>query len=143
MEFQPDDNQATKIIDQMMDKDFFSQWLGIERIAEGLGFCTLKMKVRKEMLNGFGIVHGGITYSLADSAFAFASNSHGRQSVSIETAISHMVALKEGEVMIAEAKEERVTNKLGFYTIRVTRPDETLIALFRGTVYRTEKTWAI
>ena len=71
---------ATAIIDAMMKKDLFSQWLGIERVEERVGYCKLKMTVRPEMCNGFEIAHGGITYSLADSALAFASNSNGRPS---------------------------------------------------------------
>ena len=85
---------ATKVVDQMYNNDPFSQWLGIERVEDGEGTSILKMTVRREMLNGFAIAHGGITYSLADSALAFASNSHGIQSVSIETGISHIKPLK-------------------------------------------------
>ena len=65
---------STRVIDQMYAKDYFTQWLGIERIEEGPGICTLRMTVRKEMLNGFAIAHGGITYSFADSALAVACN---------------------------------------------------------------------
>jgi len=88
-----------KIINKMFDQDAFSQWLGIEIIDVSEGFCQLKMTVRKEMLNGFQIAHGGIAYSLADSALAFASNSHGRKSLSVETSISHTVSVKEGDVL--------------------------------------------
>ena len=84
---------ATQVVDQMMGKDLFSQWLGVERLGEGKGWCKLKMTIRPEMCNGFEIAHGGISYSLADSALAFASNSHGRHAVSIETSISHIRAL--------------------------------------------------
>ena len=79
---------ATEIIDAMMAKDYFSQWLGIERLDEGKGFCKLRMKIRKEMCNGFEIAHGGVVFSLADSALAFASNSHGREAVSLETSMT-------------------------------------------------------
>jgi acyl-CoA thioesterase len=78
------------IIDGMFNNDLFSQWLGIERLQQGIGHCKLRMIIRKEMCNGFGIAHGGITYSLADSALAFASNSHGQEALSIETSISHI-----------------------------------------------------
>ena len=90
---------ATRVVGRMFEKDYFSQWLGIERISEGEGTCTLLMTVRREMLNGFGIAHGGITYSLADSALAFACNSHGRKSVSVETSISHTKSVKEGDIL--------------------------------------------
>ena len=135
--------RARAVVDRMFDRDYFSQWLGIERVEEDAGRCVLRMKVRKEMLNGFGIAHGGITYSFADSALAFACNSHGRKSVSVETSISHLVSLKEGEVIIATAQEESVTNKIGLYQVRVTKEDGTLVALFKGTVYRTSVDWDV
>src|SRR3954462_5193319 len=108
---------AERVVDQMYDQDWFSQWLGIERLETTAGHCILKLKIRKEMLNGFGIAHGGITYSLADSALAFASNSKGKQSLSIETSIAHIISLKEGETLIAEAFCETETNKLGHYKV--------------------------
>jgi acyl-CoA thioesterase len=100
------------------------------------------MEVRDEMVNGFGIAHGGITYSLADSALAFASNSHGRKAVSIETSINHLKPVKPGDIIIAEAEEMSLTNRLGVYHIRVTRGDE-LIAHFKGVVFRKDEHWDI
>lgn len=129
-----------EIVNQMMDKDYFSQWLGITVLEVGEGACKLQMTVRKEMLNGFGIAHGGITYSFADSALAFASNSQGQKSVSVETSISHTQSLKEGDTIIGEAKEEYRSNKIAVYSIKVSKDGET-VALFKGTVYRTSKTW--
>ncbi|MFT3793820.1 hotdog fold thioesterase [Flavobacterium sp.] len=129
-----------EIVHKMFDNDAFSQWLGIvvEEISEGN--CTLSMTVRKDMLNGFGIAHGAITYAIADSALAFASNSHGKQSVSIDTAINHIESLKEGDVITATAFENSVKNKFGFYSIKIKKQD-TLVALFKGTVYRSEREW--
>lgn len=131
---------AEKVVDTMFANDYFSQWLGIERVKVEPGRCILQMKIRKEMLNGFSIAHGGIAYSLADSALAFASNSHGRKSLSIETSISHTVSIHEGDTIIATAVEINLTNKLGIYYITITMEGNT-IALFRGTVYRTSKEW--
>ena len=105
------------------------------------GHCKLRMKVRKEMLNGFAIAHGGITYSLADSALAFASNSHGRKSVSIETSISHTEPVKEGDVITATAEEINLGNKIAIYQINLTNQQNRLVALFKGTVYRTTDDW--
>lgn len=131
-----------EIVDTMMAKDFFSQWLGIKVLETGNGISKLSMTVRKEMLNGFGIAHGGITYSLADSALAFSSNSHGRKAVSVETSISHLISLSEGDEIIAEAKEEHCSNKIGTYTVIIKRSsDNAVVALFKGTVYRTSKDW--
>lgn len=130
-----------KIVSKMYDNDWFSQWLGIERLAIKQGRCVLRMTIRKEMLNGFAIAHGGITYSLADSALAFASNSHGRMSVSVETSISHTESLKEGDVITATAEEMSLSNKVGVYHVTVTNQNNKVVALFKGTVYRTSKEW--
>jgi acyl-CoA thioesterase len=132
---------AARVVDRMFNSDWFSQWLGIERVSVEAGKCVLRLTVRKEMLNGFQILHGGITYSLADSALAFASNSHGRMSVSIETSISHIVACKEGDVITATAEEVSLTNKIAIYHISVTNQGGVTVALFKGTVYRTSKDW--
>ena len=132
---------SLKVVDRMYNGDGFSQWLGIERIEVDTGRCVLKMTVRKEMLNGFNIAHGGITYSLADSALAFASNSHGRKALSVETSISHTVSCKEGDVITAVAEEISLSNKIGIYQITITNQDNKIVALFKGTVYRTSKDW--
>lgn len=134
---------ARRVVDRMYDHDWFSQWLGIEKVMVEPGKCILKMKVRKEMLNGFAIAHGGITYSLADSALAFASNSHGRKSVSVETSISHTISLKEGDEIIATAEEISLTNKIGIYSVAMHNQEGKLVAVFKGTVYRTEKDWEV
>jgi len=136
-------NKASKVIDKMYNNDPFSLWLGIERLEEREGFCKLQMTIRKEMLNGFAIAHGGITYSLADSCLAFASNSHGRMSVSVETSISHTAQLKEGDVITAIAEEVSLTNKIAIYNINITNQENKTVALFKGTVYRTSKEWNI
>ena len=103
-----------EIVHKMFDKDAFSQWLGITIESVEEGSCTLSMTIKNEMLNGFSIAHGGITYSLADSALAFASNSQGRQSVSIDTSINHIEVLKEGDRIVAVAKQDALKNKFGF-----------------------------
>ena len=132
---------ATRIVDRMFDNDPFSQWLGIERVEDGAGVSVLRMTVRKEMLNGFSVAHGGITYSLADSALAFASNAHGIQSVSIETSISHTRKVAEGDILTATAKEISLTKRIGIYKIDITDQNNEIVALFKGTVYRTGKEW--
>jgi acyl-CoA thioesterase len=136
-------SKATTIIDAMMNKDYFSQWLGIERLEERDGFCKLKMIIRKEMCNGFEIAHGGISYSLADSALAFASNSHGRHAVSVETSISHIKPLKTGDIIIATAEEKSRSNKIAIYEVRVEKVSGELVALFKGTVFRKETEWDV
>ena len=134
-------NKPRKIINKMFDQDAFSQWLGIEIIDVSEGFCQLKMTVRKEMLNGFQIAHGGIAYSLADSALAFASNSHGRKSLSVETSISHTVSVKESDVLTLTTKELSLSDKIGVYLITIINQSNEDVAYFKGTVYRTSKEW--
>ncbi len=124
----------------MLSQDAYSQWLGIEIIECEIGRCKVAMTVRKEMLNSMNKAHGGITYSLADTAFGFSSNTHGKFAVSIETSINHIEAINEGDYLVAESVIEKVNNKLGFNIIEVKRGNE-LVALFKGVVYRTNKDW--
>jgi len=133
----------SEIVNAMMAKDHFSQWLGISILEIKDGYCKLEMKIRNEMLNGFGIAHGGISFCIADSALAFASNSKGRKSVSIETSISHIISLKENDELIAEAICETETEKLGHYRVSVVMKSDAkkIVALFRGIVYKTSKNW--
>jgi acyl-CoA thioesterase len=138
-----DKEKAVKVVDLMFNNDPFSQWLGVERVNDDRGVSILKMTIRKEMLNGFSIAHGGIAYALADSCLAFASNSHGRKSVSVETSISHTQPLREGDVITAEAEEVSLTNKIGIYHIKILNQDKATVAVFKGTVYRTEKNWEV
>ena len=128
------------IVNKMYNNDPFSKWLGIKIESVSKGNCILSMVIKKDMLNGFGIAHGGITYSIADSALAFAANSHGKQSVSIDTSINHIEILKEGDKIIAIATEESLKNRFAFYKIEI-KKENTLVALFKGTVYRTNKDW--
>lgn len=132
---------AKAVVDRMMSKDWFSQWLGIDVVEILPGTCTLRMTVRNEMLNGFSIAHGGITYSLSDSALAFASNSHGRMAVSVETSISHLAAVKENDVLTALAVEKSLSTKIGVYEVAVTNQHNATVALFKGTVYRKSQEW--
>lgn len=124
----------------MLAQDAYSQWLGIEILECEIGRCKVAMKVRPEMLNSMQKAHGGITYSLADTAFGFAANTHGKFAVSIETSINHIEAVNEGDYLVAESVIEKVNNKLGFNIIEVKRNGE-LVALFKGVVYRTQKDW--
>lgn len=124
----------------MMANDTFSQWLGIEVLEVREGYAQIKMTVREEMLNGHRVAHGGISFSLADSAFAFASNSHGQKAVSIETSINHIKPVFEGDELIATAEKESISKSLGQYIVRVTRNNE-LVGLFKGVVFRKQEEW--
>lgn len=132
---------AKKVVQQMLSNDLFSQWLGISLLVIKPGFCQLSMKVLPEMTNGFKTAHGGISFSFADSALAFASNSHGIQSVSIETSISHTKPVFANDILTASCKEENLTKRIGIYTVRVENQHQEQVALFKGTVFRTGKPW--
>jgi acyl-CoA thioesterase len=136
-------NLAKLVVDKMFNNDPFSQWLGIERVVDGAGISKLRMTVRDEMLNGFSIAHGGITYSLADSALAFASNAHGIQSLSIETSIAHTKPVKSGDVIETQVEEISLSTRLGIYQIKILNQNNELVAVFKGTVYRTGKQWEV
>ena len=130
---------AEAVFQKMMSKDYCSQWMGIEPILIEEGHCKIKMTVKKEMLNGHGIMHGGIAFAFADSAFAFASNSFGRLAVSINGCMSYAKSAKEGEVLIAEAKPLNVTHKTADFDVNVMNEEGEIYYYFRGTVYRSSK----
>jgi acyl-CoA thioesterase len=132
--------KGEKIPHKMLSLDAYSQWLGIEILECEIGRCKVAMTIRKDMLNSMNYAHGGITYSLADTAFGFSANTHGKYAVSIETSINHIEAINEGDYLVAESVIEKVNNKLGFNIIEVKRGNE-LVALFKGVVYRTNKDW--
>lgn len=129
------------VADRMLAKDAYSQWLGINLLDVSLGYAKLKMTVRSEMLNGFKIAHGGISFGLADSALAFASNSRGLIAYSVSTDINHLQKVMENEILFAEAKEEYYNGKIGKYKVEITNQDEALVAIFNGLVYVTKKEW--
>ncbi|MEO5649440.1 MAG: hydroxyphenylacetyl-CoA thioesterase PaaI [Ginsengibacter sp.] len=133
------DKLAVAVVTYMMEKDLFSQWLGIEIIEIKEGYSKTNMTVRKEMINGLGIVHGGITFSLADSTFAFACNNRNNLSVALDTSINFLKPVHVNDVLIAEAKEIHNGRSTGLYQIRVTNQHNHTVALFKGTCFRTGK----
>lgn len=123
----------------MLDKDNFSRWLGIVVDEYREGYCRLHYTIREEMVNGFGIAHGGIIFSAADSAFAFACNSHGQISVALDVHVSFIRAARTGDVLTLEAKEIHTGNKTSFYDITVLNEQNEIVSVFKGTAYRTGK----
>lgn len=123
---------AEKIVDKMYHDDQFSRWLGIELVKVDKGYCILQMTVRKEMVNGFGNTHGGIMFSLADSALAFASNAYGRLSVALDCSVSFPVPVKIGDMLTATTNELIMTNKTATYFIEVTNQKNEKVAFFKG-----------
>ena len=127
------------VVSHMMQNDFFSQWMGVEVLEVKEGYSKIKMEIRKEMVNGFGIVHGGLPFSLADSAFAFACNNRNNLSVALDVTITFMKAVNVGDVLTAEAKEIHHGRSTGVYLIHVTNQKNEQVALFKGTCFRTGK----
>lgn len=133
------DALANDVVNQMMQKDFFSQWLGIKIIEIKEGYSKLKMTVRKEMINGFDIVHGGIAFSIADTAFAFACNNRNNLSVALDTSINFLKPVHVGDVLVAEAKEIHNGKSTGLYHVTITNQNDHVVAIFKGTCFRTNK----
>jgi len=123
----------------MMQHDLFSQWLGIEVLEVIEGYSKIKMLVRHEMINGFGIVHGGIAFSLADSCFAFACNNRNVLLVALDTAINFTKPVHIGDMLTAEAKEIHNGKSTGLYHITIQNQNGHIVALFKGTCFRTNK----
>ncbi|MBO2011332.1 hotdog fold thioesterase [Siccationidurans soli] len=121
----------------MAQQDTFSQLLGLQVDEVGAGYCRLHFVVRPDMLNGFGALHGGVTFAAADSAFAFACNSHGRQSVGLTVTIDYLEAGRLGDIITVEAREESLKHKIGVYQVRAVNQNGVALALFKGTAYRT------
>ncbi len=130
---------TSSILTAMLDKDHFSAWLGLEITEYREGHCQLQFTIKEAMLNGFGIAHGGILFSAADSAFAFACNSQGRISVALDAQISFIKAVKIDDLLTVTATEIHTGNKTSFYDISIHNANKEVIAVFKGTAYRTDK----
>ncbi|MBC7887898.1 MAG: hydroxyphenylacetyl-CoA thioesterase PaaI [Ferruginibacter sp.] len=130
---------AGKVVDHIISHDLFSQWLGIEVLEIKEGYSKIKMTVRPEMINGLGIVHGGIAFSLADSAFAFACNNRNNLSVALDTSINFIKPVHVGDILTAEAKELHNGKSTGLYHITISNQKVHAVALFKGTCFRTNK----
>jgi len=123
----------------MYSNDAFSQHLGMAVTYISQGACTVQLTVTDLMTNGFGIAHGGITYSLCDSTFAFACNSLGHVAVSAETSISHLHKVMSGDRLTATANMIQRSRSLGRFSVSVHNQDGKLVADFKGTCYFTDK----
>ena len=126
-----------QVVDHMMEHDLFSQWLGIKVLEVKEGYSRITMIIREEMINGFGIVHGGIAFALSDSAFAFACNNRNNLSVALDTSINFLKPVNVGDELIAEAKEIHNGKSTGLYHISVFNQRDHQVAFFKGTCFRT------
>jgi acyl-CoA thioesterase len=128
---------AAAVREGMYARDRAAQALGItvDEIAPGAAVC--RMSVREDMVQGHATCHGGIVFTLADTAFAYACNAYNRATVALGAEITFVAPARAGEVLIATARERTRSGRTGVYDVEVTRQDGTLVALFRGTSYET------
>ena len=133
------DTLARAVVERMLARDEYSKWLGIELVEVKAQRAVIRMTVREEMVNGFGVAHGGIVFGLADSAHAFATNSNGEISVAVECNIGYPAAIRVGDLLTATAVEQTTTNRLAFCEVTVVNQYGTTVGHFRGTAYRTQK----
>jgi acyl-CoA thioesterase len=116
--------------------DRLARLLGMRVEEVGPGHCRVSMRVTADMLNAVGLTHGGVTYSLADFAFAVASNSHGTVAVALTAQMSYPAASREGDLLLADARENNLGGKTALYTVEVRTAEGKLVGLFSGTVFR-------
>ena len=130
-----------EIVNLMLSNDAFSDCLGVQIKELIKGQCTLCLSVNNNMLNGFNIAHGGIAYSLADSCLAFASNSNGFKSVTIDTSFSYLKKVNEGDTLTAFSKEESLSKRVAVYSINVVNQNDEKVAIMKGTVSISTSEW--
>jgi acyl-CoA thioesterase len=128
-----------EVVNKMFEQDRFSQWLCIQVIEIREGYSKIQMTIRAEMENGFGIIHGGVTFSMADSAFAYACNNRNQKSVALDTSINFVKAVYVGDILTAEATELHNGRSTGLYQIAITNQKNELVAQFKGLCYRSGK----
>ena len=133
------DQIARQVVEKIVSTDQFSRWLGIEVLESKEGYAKIKMEVRPEMMNGFGIAHGGIAFSLGDTAFAYACCSRNNLSVALDTAINFIKPVHSGDLLVAEATELHNGKSTGLYQILIRNQHAHLVASFKGTCFRTHK----
>jgi acyl-CoA thioesterase len=127
---------AERVALAMYARDLASQALGMHIVRVGAGRAELSMRVRADMLNGHLTCHGGLIFSLADSAFAVACNSYNLTTVASGCTIEFVAPARENDVLTAVAQERSVSGRTGVYDIEVTNQDGAAIAFFRGKSYR-------
>ncbi|MEP6466348.1 MAG: hotdog fold thioesterase [Parafilimonas sp.] len=132
-------NLHANVVAHMMQHDKFSEWLGINLVDVKIGYCKIKMIIREEMTNGFHVTHGGIIFSFADSALAFACNNRNNLSLALECNISFLQQVNVGDELTAETIEIHNGKSTGVYSINIINQNNKQVALFKGTCFRTGK----
>lgn len=128
-----------KLAEYILSNDEFSKWLGIKIIKADTNYCLIKMPIRPEMINSLRTVHGGVTFSFAESALAISSNNRGDAAVALNCVINFTKAVKFGDTLTAESILTFETRKTAVYDISVYNQHQELVAAFRGTVYKIGK----
>jgi acyl-CoA thioesterase len=128
-----------KIVSHMMENDAFSQWMGVEIMDVKEGYCKIACNVTAEMLNGFSVTHGGILFSLADSALAFSAATYGRVALAVDNSISFTKKSSSGDRLIAESVCVNLGHKTGLFEVKLVNSNDELLALMKATVYRTSE----
>ena len=121
---------------ERIESDQFCETMGIDLVALEPGYARTELTVTEALLNFHGTPHGGALYSLADAAFAAASNSHGQTAVALETNMSYLEAVDVGETLTATAEETHDGGRTAEYEVEVTDENDARVATFRGRVYR-------
>ena len=130
-----------QIVQKMLSQDLFSQWLNIKLIAIKSGECKLQLKVNSKMTNGFKIAHGGICFSISDSALAFAANANGFICYTIETSLSYHKKILLEDRLTVEAKELYKTEKNAHYEVTVYNIQREIVSVMNGVVHVSKKEW--
>ncbi len=133
-------NDTNPVLARMLLHDHFTRWLGLTVTEYRDGYCKLSYIVKKDMLNGFGTIHGGVLFSASDSAFAFACNTDGVLSVALDATINFVKPANEEDILVVEAKRMHRGNRTGFYDVVTTDEQGNIVCMFRGTAYISGKT---
>lgn len=134
----PDQSSSPqRIVEKLFKQDPFSNWMGVELISADIGYCKVRCEIRDDMTNGFGITHGGIIFSLADTALAFSASTLGRAALAIDNSISFTNKSVSGDILTGVSTSVNTTNRTGLFDVRIKNQDGTIIAMMKGTVYRT------
>ncbi len=131
---------AWEVAEFMLAHDQHAQHLGVNILDVQPGKAVLGLTIRPDMINGLGVCHGGVSFALADTAFAFACNSRNQVTYALQCSISYTVPAKVGDVLTASAEELSYQGRTGVYDVRVSNQENQIVALFRGVAYRSKNT---
>lgn len=135
----PEKETPLQIVQKLLNNDAFSRWMGLEIVEAKPGLCSCACIINNQMLNGYRIAHGGILFSLADTALAFAAATYGEESIAIEHSISFIKKTEPGQTVTATAICEHMGRKTAVVKIEIRNSELALVALSKGTVYKTGK----